>query len=576
MKIIKITTTIIALLFILSACNEDFLNRSPLDQVGSTDYFKNPADLETYINQFYTKSMFPLYRQYGGDMGTDNAISNNINEWLNGSNTLDEAPHIDFSKVRAINFFFDNYNKVKEKNTLDLYQQYLGEAYFFRAMIYFNLLQLYGDIQWYTSEVGTESPELTAPRTPRSIVADNIITDLDSAALYLTELKTDGSSRINKYMALLFQSRVALFEGSWEKYHTGTPFGVTNANPDKYFNKVVKATEEIINSGVYDIYSNGKPTEDYHKLYILRDYSSNCEVMFWKKFDSELGKGEVEFRNEPNLRGEWPSNHSLTKELADSYLCTDGDPISVSPLFQGYNTIDVEFKDRDPRLMQTFAFPDLTWFIYEDGTEATLGRKVYRYLNYAARYNSPAGYVNRKGYNPKVIYHVPQYEDTPGIIYKYDEVLLNYAEAKAELGVISQADVDKSIKKLRDRVGMPNLNLASITVDSDWDFPDLSPTINEIRRERRVELAGENLRTYDLFRWAAMDELFIGKRSRGFKASQLRKNPYPVDENGFLDPHKKILPDGYGFNVNRDYLRPIPKDQLLLNENLTQNPGWAE
>jgi hypothetical protein len=123
---------------------------------------------------------------------------------------------------------------------------------------------------------------------------------------------------------------------------------------------------------------------------------------------------------------------------------------------------------------------------------------------------------------------------------------------------------------------MPNLNIASITADPNWDFPSLSPVINEVRRERRVELAAENLRGMDLYRWAAMDELIVGKRPKGFLASQIKVNPNPVDENGFLDPYQNKIPNGYGFNINRDYLSAIPKDQLLLNENLKQNPGWGE
>lgn len=151
---------------------------------------------------------------------------------------------------------------------------------------------------------------------------------------------------------------------------------------------------------------------------------------------------------------------------------------------------------------------------------------------------------------------------------------LSYAEAKAELGTITQADIDMSIKKLRDRVGMPNIDLANIRTDPNWDFPTLSPIINEVRRERRVELVGEGLRAADIKRWAAADELIVGKRPKGFMASQVATNPYPVDENGFLDPYKNIIPEGYGFDVNRDYLNAIPKTQIELNPNLTQNPGW--
>jgi starch-binding outer membrane protein, SusD/RagB family len=576
MKKLKITICLFALILIFNACDKEFLDRSPLDQVGSVDYFKSPADLKTYINQFYTSSFFPVFREHGGDYGSDNAITINVNRSLEGTYTLDDAGSISFAYVRSINYFFDNYKKVEENATIEEYQQYLGEAHFFRAAIYFSLLRRYGDIQWFTTTLGTDSPELTKPRDPRNIVADNIIADLDSAAMYLSEDKTDGASRINKWMALLIQSRVAIFEGAWEKYHDGTPFGVNSADPDKYFTKAVEATTAIMNSGLYDIYSTGNTSSDYHDLFILRDYSSTNEVMFWRKFDNILGKGESSFRNQPNHQGEWPYDYTYTKELADSYLCTDGDPISVSPLFQGFASLAAEVQNRDPRFSQTIATEDVPWFIYEDGSIDYWGETVYDWINTSSQYNAPSGYVNRKGYNPLKVYHVPQYEETPGIVFRYGEVLLNFAEAKAELGSISQADINLSIKKLRDRVGMPNLVLANISTDPDWDFPALSPVINEIRRERRIELMAENRRMMDLYRWAAMDELIVGKRPKGFLASQIAVNPNPVDGDGFLDPYQLKLPTGYGFNVNRDYLSAIPKDQLLLNPNLTQNPGWEE
>ena len=173
---------------------------------------------------------------------------------------LDGAGNINFGPVRNINYFFDNYKRVEANADFEDYKQFVGEAHFFRALIYFNLLQDYGDIQWVTTELGTESPELYKARDPRNLVADNIIADLDTAAMYLTEDKTDGASRINKWMALLIQSRVALFEGTWEKYHNGTPFGVANPDPEKYFNKVIESTSAVMNSGIYDIYSTGDPS----------------------------------------------------------------------------------------------------------------------------------------------------------------------------------------------------------------------------------------------------------------------------------------------------------------------------
>lgn len=573
MKKLKIIISFIAFGIILNACDDEFLDRTPLDEVGSVDFFKSPTDLQAYVNQFYNNSLFPISGEHGRDYDSDNAVRVNPNTWLEGSRTLDGAGGIGFGNVRSINYFFHNYKRVEENFAFEEYKQFVGEAHFFKALIYFNLLSSYGDIQWFTTEVGTSSPELYNPRDPRNVVADNIIASLDTAAMYLTEEKTDGASRINKWMALLLQSRVALFEGTWEKYHANTPFGVSNPQPDKYFNKAVEATMAIMNSGLYDIYSTEKPSSDFHELFILRDYSSNEEVMFWRKFNNELGKGERAFRRQPNYMQQFPYEHSLTKELADSYLAIDGKPIAVSPLFQGFATLEDEMQNRDPRFSQTISTPDAIWRIREDGTVDYFSQ-LYDRLNSGVQYFSPSGYLIRKGYNPRVIFHVPQYEETPGIIYRYAEVLLNFAEAKAELNTITQADIDISIKKLRDRAGMPNLIISAITEDPNWDFPTLSPLINEIRRERRIELASEGLRADDIKRWAAADELIVGKRPKGFLASQLEVNPYPVDENGFLDPYQNQIPNGYRFDVNRDYLNAIPKTEITLNPNLTQNPGW--
>jgi hypothetical protein len=297
--------------------------------------------------------------------------------------------------------------------------------------------------------------------------------------------------------------------------------------------------------------------------------------MFWKKFDNGLGKGEAAFRREVNYMQGNPYEHSQTKELADSYLCIDGKPISSSPLFKGFANIGLEMQNRDPRFFQTFGMPGMPWRITTSGNVTDFST-LYAILNQGIQNYSPSGYVLRKGYDARELYQVPQYEETPGIVYRYAEVLLNFAEAKAELGTITQDDIDKSIKKLRDRVGMPNLILSDITVDPKWDFPTLSPIINEVRRERRIELASEGLRFDDIMRWAAADELIVGKRPHGFKASQLATNPYPVDGNGFLDPYQQKLPNGYGFKIGRDYLNAIPKDQLLLNPALVQNPGWGQ
>ncbi len=572
MKRFKIFHLVI-LLLALSGCDQNFLDRTPLDAVTSPDYFKTPNDLRAYVNQYYSSTFFPKYANHGSDRGSDNQIAQAPDQRLEGTRTIATSGSIGFGNVRSINYFFENYKKVEQSYSLKDYQQYLGEAYFFRALIYYSLLQTYGDIQVITKVLGTSSPELYNPRDARNVVADHIISSLDSAAIYLTTDKTKGAGRVNKWMALLIQSRVALFEGSWEKYHANTPFGAAGGNPQKYFAKAAEAALKVMESGVYNIYSTGKPSSDYKDLFALQDYSSNPEVMFWREYNNDLTRGDVDFVNDRNIRMETPSGNTLTKELADAYLCTDGKAISQSPLFMGYSDLTKEIQNRDPRFAQTIAPPAETWKIFANGTSQTW-KDAYDRLNSTADFNAPTGYIIQKGYNPNMVYHVQQYEQSPAIIYRYAEVLLNYAEAKAELGTITQQDIDISVKKLRDRAGMPNLVINGIETDPKWDFPGLSPLINEIRRERRVELALEGFRWNDIARWAAANQLIIGKRPKGFKASQIKVNPFSVDEDGFLDPFKNALPNGYRFKPDRDYLNSIPMSEIVLNPALTQNPGW--
>ena len=562
------------LLISFSSC-DDFLNRYPLDTITEVSYFYTPDDLKTYMNSFYNATFFVKYADRGSDFNSDNQVNGgNVDTRLEGTRVVATTGSIDFSWVRRVNYFFDHYKKVNEGYKLENYQQYLGEAYFFRALSYFSLLQSYGDMQWITHGLNTSSPELYYPRDSRDIIATNIIFALDSAAMYLMPDKTKGQGRINKWMALLIKSRVALYEGTWQKYHAGTPFGVTGSDPNKYFRQAADAALELIQSGLYSIYTTGKPLTDYRDFFALQDYSTNSEMMFWREYNNELSRGHADFRNERNYAMEHPFNYSITKQLADAYLCDDGLPISVSPKFMGHESLNDEMKNRDPRFFQNIATYNEVHMYYKDGNISYWGPYAYDRLNTATVYNSPGGYINIKGYNPDENYHLVQYEESPGMIYRYAEALLNYAEAKAELGSITQDDLNISVNKLRARVGMPEMKLDNIAIDPNWDFPTLSPLINEIRRERRIELACEGYRLTDILRWAAADELIVGTRPKGFNASQLNYNPYPVDEKGFLDPFRNALPNGYGFVLGRDYLNSIPISELVLNSAINQNPGW--
>ncbi|HVI43940.1 MAG TPA: RagB/SusD family nutrient uptake outer membrane protein, partial [Chitinophaga sp.] len=385
--------------------------------------------------------------------------------------------------------------------------------------------------------------------------------------------------RIYQELAQGFKSRVALFEGTWEKYHAGTPFAASGADPAKYLKQAADAAEAVINSGKFGLDNQGAES-GYWKLFNQVDYSGSREIMFWRKYDVALGLTHNWNRYTTSGGG-----FGVTKDLVDSYLCTDGSPITTSPLYTGDNTQDDIIKNRDPRLKQSIYVSGAP--ITVNGPSATDNR-VYQYptINQAGESRSMTGFQLYKGHSAEYLQQYTGDIGTTGTIYmRYAEILLNYAEAKAELGIFTQADADKSVNLLRTRVGMPVMNTASITPDPSWPFPALSPVLNEVRRERRIELALEGFRFNDICRWAAAGKLLKGWKPLGAKYKQWENVPYNpriivgtnlyVNADGYIEPFQKVagLINGYQFNTTRDYLLPIPL-QEVQQFNFTQNPGW--
>jgi starch-binding outer membrane protein, SusD/RagB family len=547
-----------------SAC-QDWLTTEPLDQITEASFFNNANDFTVYVNRFHP-STGGTYSW--GDPHTDILVySNNPPSRLAGDITINDGPGYSYANIRRVNYLLEKIDEW-EGDFADI-QQAAGEAYYFRAFYYWQLLRNFGDVHWIDSVLNMESPELFSTRDPRNVVADNIIADLDTAAMYLQSDRGDGYSRLNRWFALLLQSRVALYEGTWQKYHDGTVFGVENADPEKYLNIAADAAREIMDSGLYSLHSTGDPENDYYNTFNWRDFTDNPEAMRWTKMDltQDINAGRKLFYLA------YPEHKGFTKALIDQYLDIEGQPIAVSSLYQGDDTIEDEVQNRDPRLDQSIFTQNNPLYVYEDGSVDYYDVTFSRFFQDVSHSNA-TGYHVRKQYYEYRQYHHTQHEETPTLNDRYAEVLLNYAEAKTELGTLTQEDLDISINLLRDRVGMPHLVLGNITHDPNWAYPDLSPIINEVRRERLVELAGENFRMDDLFRWAAMRYL-TGERAIGAKADQFHHDPgLPVTSDGHLDVFQNVYPGGYQFNLDRDYLWPIPEGQIRLNPDIGQNPGW--
>lgn len=556
---------------VLVSC-EDFIDIDPQDQIAVTSYFKTATDIENYVKKYY--ATLPAHGSAvlpRSEAASDNMILAVPNNVLNGG----RAPRTgqwtsEWDNIRSVNILFDNLENVTDD--FALYKHFLGEAYFFKAWFYFDMLSTYGDIPWYNSELALGDEALFDERDPRTLVADSILANLDIAFEYLDPRATTGNSRLNKESALAFKTRVALFEGSWQKYHAGTVFGTEGANPNKYFQAAVDAAEMLISGNyVKGIYSTGNPETDYFDLFGMDNMSSIDEVLLYRiaNTNEQLGH-ELQFYTTRRT-----GQMSLTWSLITSYLDENGQPfdyLGLAATAQGNEFLTQIAADCDPRLKSTVWIPgDLRVASsgetfdkpYLDQGDETLNATGFQVKKFANPYSSAAG-ADFGGYS-----------QTGRIIYRYGEVLLNYAEALYELNGTVAFD---ELNMIRERVGMPAFEVIPQS-EFGTNLLDYGYTVSDalynIRNERRVELALEGFRMDDYRRWAA-HELFQGERPLGypFDPSEFPDYAPPLNEDGLIDYYQNVMPSGYGFDEERDYLVSIPEDELTLNPSLSQNPGW--
>lgn len=454
----------------------------PEDKINDETYWKTESDLKNFANQFYTT--LDNTGAYGNDNASDNQAHQTKDDFIWSDYTVPTAgggwAKSDWANIRSCNYFLARYHTVE--GITENIHRYVGEVYFFKAKFYYEKVLRFGDVPWLTTDLTTSSEELYNPRNDRGTVIDSICACLDKASEWLPETMTD--TRLSRYSALTLKSRVCLFEGTWRKYRN-------MENADKYLRASVEASERIINSGNFDIYSTGNIQDDYHALFNQQDYTNNKEAIFFTAYITDK-----RMNNRPRTVRE--AGTGMTKDFVESFLCTDGKPIGLSNLYKGDIKFMDEFENRDPRLKQCVYTPDRPIAILADGSEEYENSPVFNNLTFT-------GYRLYKMYSPLAEDNEYIKCTLDDLIYRYGEVLLNYAEAKAELGECDQAVLDKTINKLRDRVGMPHLTTNVGFTDPNWPNWEvsISPLLNEIRRERRVELACEGIRWNDLCRWKA-------------------------------------------------------------------------
>lgn len=600
------------LLFSISSCDEDYLNEYPQDAMSDETFFEQTSDYKTYVNGLYSNVLRGNSR-WSLENGSDNYIAEDPSSAIMMQDESGEADETSsswnnrYTYIRKVNYVIQNKDKIetREEET----NQYIGEAFFIRAWHYFVLLQNFGGVPYIDEVLETDSEELYNVRESRDYIAQKIIDDLDSAIVLLGWKNEDYATapRINKESALLMKTRVGLYEGSWEYYHgkKGTKFQVEGSDGSNFLEQCISAGEELMAYQGTDIYK-GSTGAEYYDLFNREDYSSVAGAFLYKHYDSDYDV-YISTRN-----GVMSYLAGITHSAVSSYLMTDGKPESISSVDYDYTYQGSLIENRDPRLGQVIYSPDrgpFDEFIDYISHESVTGA-LYMNMNYT--YDGKGGYKIIKG-TPYITESLDICSEDD-VILRYAEALLNYAEAKAILGTITQSDIDNTVNVLRDRVEMAHLNIAEVNAwsvtysESDGFDPSADNVLNEIRRERRIEFMLEGFRRTDIKRWAIYEDVINGYKpvgayykeledywndydkvlAAGYSEDQYKSFMLVLGDNvgvtgEYVNPYWKntyFMESGTGYYIDpdRDYLSSIPTKEIdFYEENgvtLEQNPGW--
>jgi starch-binding outer membrane protein, SusD/RagB family len=578
------------------SCQDKFIDLSPTAQFTDAVYFKQASDFKAYSASFY--GQLP-----GWDFGT---MDNNSDLSANGNDAGYDLGHgtistptaggLDYSAIRSCNILF---SKAAAYTGADDLSQYVGEAYFFRAFAYFGLLKTYGGVPIVTTVLDVNSAELVAPRNSRYEVVTQILADLDAA---IAKLPTDQTipatdkGRISKWAAEAFKAQVELYEATWEKYvgkttdGDGTTSGAGSkgydaGNAAKYLADVVTLTKDVMDNGGYSIWNKNADSKmtNLSSWYLFNledagsnpggyDKTTNNEFILYSVYDFTL--------KQSGRNISWTSWQLYpSRTFVDLAVCTDGLPPEKSPLFKGYHHTGDEFKNRDLRMLS---------YLY--ASTATPTSVMLEYGSLGA-----SGYENNKFavYKPGPAPNGRRTDGTESAnwpIIRLAEVYLMYAEALVELnGTITDAQLNASINILRGRAGVAPLTNGLATANG----LDMKA---EVRRERTVELYREGKRFDDLKRWGLLETalnpsrlgMVVGdgtiyttdfKTITGTATTAYKPSSYVYGEEAVQTPAGTlncVVVDSYKNHSvqKKHYLTPISQQQLNLNPNLKQNPGY--
>ena len=567
---------------------EQFLQEDPQDSFSDgPSFWKGEEALRLETNYFY--SSFSSYgaahsgRFYAASKSDDYGQDNNNPEY---SVTIPSGTGVwasSYQEARRANLIMARMADMELSD--EVRKHYEGFCRYYRAIQHFDVVNAYGDCVWQDKEVALDDPEWQSQsRTDRAEIMRKVCEDLKFAGENCRDY-TDGRA-FHKYVAWTMLSRVALFEGTWQKYHKNN-----TAVANEFFQIAKEAAEKVMNSGKWSVHEN------YGSNYVSKSLAGNTEMIMYKQFQYD---GDVKIGH--GLHGYSTSSTptwGMTKDAVQSYCNADGLPIHVSPLGFDDSTVKKAIANRDARLAHNVcdSVVMLDTYSWRSGINSTTGYWLTKFVCWS-------DYINAASTN------LAPYNDTDGPVFMYAEVLLNYAEACAELGSMTQADADKSINLLRTKHGkIPALTVSGTTVSVNGTVITKDPKntygvnelIWEVRRERRNELSCDGFRTDDLRRWKMGAQLDFSKNPAGrIGVSEAAVQDYynytqnVYDWEGLhadgswadiekdfwvtVDGKKYISPfapeRNRVFDETKNYLDPLPSGVTLINPNLGQNPGW--
>lgn len=576
----------------LTSC--DYTDIDPIDSFTDQSYWKSLSDLELYANGLYGLLSSPTAT---GDNASDNFVPNSPSSYLFNTLTLPSSASSSngwyWNDIRSCNYFLQRYSTVQDGSEAEI-NRYVAEVRFFRGLLYYDKVQMFGDVPYYEKDLQTgDTEELYKARDPRNYVIGKIIEDFEYAIQWLPEKSAAEQGRLNKDAARTQLARICLYYGTYMKYHNeSADSNYPDITSEKLLQKAKSLTDEIINSGNYEIVQatdaeaatqayDGYPLY-YANLFVMEDMS-NCKEAILCRFYKE-GTLTHETGRQVSQNGT-----GLSKDFIESFLMKDGTPIyNEGSGYQGDENQETEIANRDPRLYQLIDNQHKPYLVQS-------GVPVQNQVANCTYSQGVTGYPCTKFHSANSEQAEARNTYYDWFVYRYAEVLLINAEACAELGVCTQAVLDKTINKLRDRVEMAHLTTTPVADAKPINYGyTISNLLYEIRRERRIELVAEDFRLDDLKRWNAMTLLENPKTMFGLKIT-----PSVIAEYGAANitfggedgrPTIEYQGDTYLYQYtsyaldyegrkwtssDRRWLYPIPTNEIVLNPNLTQNPGWS-